>query len=159
MTGPAVNTGLTFDMTVDAASHAMDVSLADSVHFYDFAMAGCARHICGNVTLVAEVNEIRQIVDLDPGDGLSRFPIADKLLDVRLLFSNTLVAAHTKLHGWNPRDNRFAGVDMTIKTVNFVIACVELVTEINRLQGCGLTRVECNERYYNHDGERCGYYC
>ena len=143
-------------MTVDAALHAMNASLADPVHFYDLAMAGCARHICGNVTLVTEVYEIRQIVDLDPGDGLSRFPIADKLLDVRLLFSNILVAAHTKLHGWNPRDNRFAGVDMTIKTVNFVIACVEFVTEINRLHGCGITRVEHNEPYYNHDGERCG---
>ena len=159
MTGPAVNTGLTFDMTVDAALHAMDVSLADPVHFYDLAMAGCTRHIYGNVTLVAEVDEIRQIVHLDPGDRLSLFPITDKLLDFWLVFSNILVAAHTKLHGWNPRDNRFAGVDMTIKTVNFVVACVELVNEINRLHGCGLTRVECNERYYNHDGERCGYYC
>ena len=146
-------------MTVDAARHAMDVSLADSVHFYDLAMTGCARHICGNVTLVAEVDEIRQIVDLDPGDRLSRFPIADKLLDLRLLFSNTLMAAHTKLHGWYPCDNGFAGIDMTIEAVDLIVARMELMTEINWLHGCGLTGVECNERYYNHDGERCGYYC
>ena len=124
MTGPAINTGLAFEMAVDAAFHAMNASLADSVHFRDLPMACLASYIGRNVPLVAEVNEVRQIVDFDPLDRTSLLPEASKLLNLGLVFSNILVAAHTKLHGGYACDNGSARVDMTIEAVNLVVACM-----------------------------------
>lgn len=124
MTGPAINTCLTFEMAVDAALHAMNASLADSVHFGDVAVACLASYLGRNVPLVAEINEVRQIIDFNPLDRPALLPEASQLLDFRLLFSNILVAAHTKLHGRYPRDHGFAGVDMTIEAVNLVVACM-----------------------------------
>jgi hypothetical protein len=105
-------------------------------------MAGLASYVCGYVPFVAEVNEIRQIVDFDPLDRTPRLPKMDQLLNFRLLFSDILVTAHTKLHGRYACNNGTPGIDMAIEAVDFVLACVKLVTEIDRLHRRGVARVE-----------------
>ena len=109
------------------------------------------------MSLMTEVNEIRKIIDLDPRDGLSRFPVVDKLLDLWLFFPDVLVATHAKLHGRHTCDNGFARIDMTIEAVDFIVACMDLVTEINRLNRRGVRTVY-KERHYS-DRQNCRYCC
>ena len=104
-------------------------------------MAGLASHVGRYVPLMAEVNKIRQIIDLDPWDRLSRIPVTDKLLDLWLLFRDVLMTADAKLHGRYTRDDRFTRIGMTIGAVDFVVACVDLVTKINWLNRCGVRTV------------------
>lgn len=129
-------------MTIHAAFHVENASLANSLHFFNLSVAGLTSYIGRYVSLVSEIHKIRQIVDLDPGDRLFRFPVADKLLNLRLLSTDVLVAAHAKLHGRYTCDNRFARIDVTIEAVDLEVAGMNLVTEINWLDGCGVAGVE-----------------
>ena len=129
-------------MTIHAAFHVENASLANSLHFFNLSVAGLASYIGRYVSLVSEIHKIRQIVDLDPGDRLFRFPVADQLLDLRLLSADVLVAAHAKLHGRHTRDNRFARIDVTVEAVDLEVARMSLVTEINWLDGRGVAGVE-----------------
>ena len=152
MTGPTVYAGFLFQMTIDALLHGENLALAHSLHFLHLPMAGLASYVCGYVPFVAEVNEIRQIVDFDPLDRTPRLPKMDQLLNFRLLFSDILVTAHTKLHGRYACNNGTPGIDMAIEAVDFVLACVKLVTEIDRLHRRRLARVEAENGY--HDRKR-----
>ena len=74
MAGPTVYAGVAFQMTVDALLHAESPALAHSLHLLHLSMATLASYICGYVPFVAEVNEVRQIVDFDPFYGSALFP-------------------------------------------------------------------------------------
>jgi len=115
-------------------------------------MASLASHLCDYVSFVAEVNEIRQIIDFYPEDRPSLFPVMDKLLDLLVVFPDVLVASHAKLHGRNPRDNGPAGVDMAIETIDLVVTRMELMAEIDGLQRCPLVRVQPENDYNDHEG-------
>ena len=74
MTGPAVHTRLALEMTVDAGFHIQHASFADSLHTRNFAVACLASYLCGYMAFMSEVNEIRQVIDLDPLDRSALFP-------------------------------------------------------------------------------------
>ena len=152
MAGPTVDAGFAFQMTIDALLHAENSTLAHSFHRLHLPMASLASYLRGYVSFVAKINEIRQIIDLDPFCRSPLFPKMDQLLNFRLLFPDVFVASHAKLHGRYACNNGAAGVDMAVKTVDLVVACVKLVAEIDRLHRRRLARVEAENGY--HDRKR-----
>jgi hypothetical protein len=138
MTSPAIDAGLQLQMAIYAALHSMNGPLADSGHLFHLSMTSHTRHLCRNVPLMAEVNKVWQIIDFNPGDSLSLFPVTNKLLDLRIVFADVLVASHTKLHGWHACNDRPARVNMAVEAIDFVVARMKLVTEVDWLHGCGL---------------------
>ena len=141
MASPAIDTGLSLKVTIHAGLHMENACRANSLHTFDLPVAGLASHIGRYVPLMAKVNKIRQIIDLDPWDRLFCIPIMDKLLDLYFLFRDIFMTADAKLHGWYTCDDRFARIGMTIGAVDFVVACVDLVAKINWLNRCGVRTV------------------
>ena len=158
MTSPAIHAGLPLPMTVYATLHGVDRPLADSLHLFHLAMAGCTSYVCGNVALVAEVNKIREIVYFEPFDRTPLLPILAELLDSGRLFTHVFVAAHTELHGRDPGHNRPARIDMAIKAVDLVIACMDSMAEFNWLNGRGVGTI-CKKGYRDRSSQNCRYRC
>ncbi len=158
MTGPAIDAGFTLQVTIHAAFHVENTSPANSFHLLNRPVASLASYIGRYMPLVSEIHKIRQIVDLGPCDRLFRLPVADKLLDLRFFFTDSFMAAHAKLHGRYTCDNGFARIDVTIGAVDFIVACMDLVTEINRLNRRGVRTVH-KKRYHYSDRQNCRYCC
>lgn len=58
-------------VAVDAPTHAQVGKLLHFTHLLDFTMAGLAGHLAGYYVLgVVEINMVRQVMDLDPLNGL-----------------------------------------------------------------------------------------
>ena len=123
----------------------MNGSLADSINLLHLTVASLASYICRYVPLMAEVDKVRQIVDFDPLYGTPLFPKTDQLLDLLHVFTNGLVTSHAQLHGWYSCHNGSARIDMAVNAVDFIIACMELMTEINGLHGSRLAGVNRND--------------
>lgn len=142
MTSPAIRAGLLLQMTIYAAFHGMNGALADSVHLFHISMTPRTRYLYRNMSLMTEVDEVRQIVNLYPFDRAPPLPVLGKLLNLRLVLSDIFVAPHTKLHGGYSRRDGAARIYMAVGTRDLVVVSMELMTEVDRLHRRGVARVE-----------------
>ena len=147
---------LGFAVTVYTPSHAQVRHLLYLVHGLHFAVAALALHLAGIYVLgVAEINVVRQIVNLDPLDrlGHGRIPLVRfiriesgkliQLLDLGrtinlisffveklgafLIGLNGLMAIHTGIHRGNGSMLALLCTTMAIQTVDLVDTGMHLV--------------------------------
>jgi len=122
-------------MTLQAPSHREWRNLADSIHVLYWSVALLARNSREDVLAVVEVHEVGKVMDLDPADGPPELHGFLQLLDFNRLFFYNAVAVHA--HAFRRDSSMAAGARsiVTIKTRNLVIACMNLVREVDRLLG------------------------
>ena len=63
------------------------------------------------------------------------------------------MASHAELHGRHPCNNGAAGVDVTIRALNLVVARMKFMTEIDRLNRRGLMRIEAENGQQNRESD------
>ena len=120
-------------MTVHAPAHIHGRELIDLVHLANVTMASLAGHALGNVTLVREVDEVRQFVNTNP---LNRRPFAVMLLNLLNMGAvrfNDRVTVHAHIDGRHRSMTRLFDPHMAIGTGHLVIAGMQLMTEWNGL--------------------------
>ena len=131
---------ISFRVTVYTPLHPHRGNPGDSIHGFYRAVAFLTFQSRFNMPLVREVNEIRQIVYLDPWNGLTIFPVADKLQYFRP-FADTryrFVAPHALANAGNASNGCFVRVDVAVLARYLVIGCMYCVTEFDGLDGTSI---------------------
>ena len=143
MAGPAI--APVFDlfagMAIDAPRHAQGLLSGNSIHGSDGAMAGCAFQAGLDVPFVSEMHEIGNVIDFDPGYGLTVGVILRDFDDLRFIGSDRPVATHAFFHRWHAGHRRTGGIDMTVLTGNFIFPGVDSMTEFDGLKRAGVTKI------------------
>ena len=87
MTGPAIATILDvlLSMAIDTPGHPHCGDSRDPIHGLDRSVAFLTGQARFDMAFVSKVNEIGDVVYLDPGNGLAIFPVSRQLDYLRLL--------------------------------------------------------------------------
>ena len=133
MTGETVHRSLPASMAIETPSHRQFMRRSDAIHVLDAAVALLARDSGPDVSLVSEVDESRQHVDLYPGDRLPPVPVTCQRDDIGMRGRHEAVAAHAALEGGYSCASRAPGGAVAILAVELVREDVRAVAEINRL--------------------------
>ena len=162
MTGPAIGSVLyfIFSMAAETKPHFPSMVILsrpidtpscqpDSVHSFNRSMAGLTFNFCQYVAFMCEVNEVRQIMNLYPGNRLSILPVTHEEPYLGLLCRDLVMTTYTFRNAWDSRRRRAVCLSMAIHTRNFVLTSVDLMTECNRLLRAGI-RIKCRIRPIAH---------
>lgn len=87
------------------------------------------------MSLVRKVDKIGQVVDLDPGDRLSRLPVLEQFSDLCMCTNHRLMAVDAFVDTGHTGTDGAACVDMTVLAGNVILAGVGSVAEVDRLYG------------------------
>ena len=121
-------------MTIDTPAHGQRLSLLDPLHLLNSAVASRTIDTCRCVDAMIEVHVIRQLVNTAPSDGLIgsvRGPDRQQSHAVR---ANFAVALHADLGRGKRRKRAPFHREMAEPAVETEISCVQLVTELDRLE-------------------------
>src|SRR3989338_3371106 len=121
-------------MTINAPAHRERVFLPDTCHRLNRAMALLTCDFPNNDMLtVIEVNEIGEIMHLDP---LNRLVVCNSLLDLLDLGRIPLhprMAIHADVGRWNPGMSPLLSSKMAVETRNLVITGMKFMRIMDRL--------------------------
>ena len=156
MTGPAIGSVLyfIFSMAVETKPHfpgmvilssPIDIPSCqpDCVHSFNCPMASLTFNFCQHVAFMREVNEVRQIMNLYPGNRLPILPVTHQKPDLGLLRRNLVMETYTFRNAWDSRGRRAVRLSMTIHTRNFVLTGMDLMAKCNRLLRAGIRIKRC----------------
>lgn len=137
MTGDAVDGRIVFRLTVavDAPSHIEGYGDFQSVHRIDLSVALGAVEAPLDMRCVAEADMVGKVVDLDPFDGATLFPMLHQVLNGGTAGSDLAMAVHAGVDAWHGRMGAFAWADMTVAAGNFVDARVDFMAKGEGLFG------------------------
>jgi hypothetical protein len=102
-------------------------------------MTGRAPHALIYVNAVIEKDEVRQIINPSPLDGLAATPALADRFKIRAVRPNLGVTIHASLGRGDTRISEFLNRGVTVAAVDAVVTDVVLVAELNRL----FAREEC----------------
>ena len=97
-------------------------------------MAGLTSDSGANVRPVLKKDEIGHRSGFVPLDGQLSVPVAFELLNFWLGCRRDFVATHATLDGWNARYRSSTSIDVAVLARDFVITCMDFMTERNRLK-------------------------
>lgn len=151
-----------FRMAIDAPGHSQRSNPRDAVHGLDGSVAFLTFDVCFYVPLMCEVNEIGDIVHLDPRYRFTLFPVGVQLEDFRLLahVGQGFMATHALADAGDAGDRRRGGIDMTVLARDLVIRCMHCVTEFDRLDRRAIRIVfavhpyACQQSKHRHEPEQ-----
>jgi hypothetical protein len=122
-------------MALHAPAHRQLIGLRDAIHARHVAMTCGAADAGTRVRLMVEADETRQHVYANPGNRLSRVPIAAEFRNFRIVWIDEAMAAHATFDGSDTGKGRPAYAAMTQLAVQLVVTGVYDVTELDRLFG------------------------
>src|SRR5687767_7821481 len=93
-------------VAIETPAHLHGRDALHPVHRFDPPVTGLARDIGLHVSLVREIDEVRQIVNFDPGDGLPTVPIAHDFADLWPVLGHDAVTADAFVDAGNAGDDR-----------------------------------------------------
>lgn len=124
---------LRLPVTLKAPLHLKRGGLISEGHEINSAMTSRAPHALIYVNAVIEKDEVGQIVNPNPFDGLAAAPALADRLEVRAVRPNLGVAIHAGLGRGDTRKREFLNRGVTVAAVNAVVTDVVLMAELNRL--------------------------
>jgi len=137
MAGPAIATVLYIflRMTIDAPRHPHRRNTGNAVHCFHRAMTFLTREARFDVSLVCEVNKVGYVVNLNPRNRFSLFPVGGQLQDLRTFADagHRIVTSHAFANAGYAGNRRLVGIDMTMLTRNLIIRGMYRVTEFDGL--------------------------
>ena len=132
-----------FLVTIPAPTHFQRGDPGDSGHGGHVAMAFHTINFSLDVTFVREINEVGQVVNLDPRYGLFVDPVAHQEPDLWPFCRDALVTADALADRGYPGRCGDARLGVAIHARNLVVARVDPVTEIDWLFRCGPGEQSC----------------
>ena len=139
MAGPAIATMLyvSLGMTIDAPRHSHCRNTRNSIHRLHGSVAILTREgrLRIDVPLMRKVNIVRNIVNLNPRNRFTIFPVGDQFQDLRT-FADTgygVVTSHAFADAGYAGNRRLVGIHVAMLARNFVIRGVYCVTEFDWL--------------------------
>ncbi len=145
MARPAIAAVLhfSFRMTIDAPWHFHRCNARYAVHCFDRTMTFLALETGLYMTLVREVNEVRDVVYLYPRYRLTIFPVGGQLEDLRTI-ANTghrIVTSHAFADAGDAGNRRPICIDVTVLARNLVVRCMHCVTEFDGLDRTAVRKI------------------
>jgi hypothetical protein len=122
-------------MTIEAPPHRQRRLLFNARHPLDVAMTRLALDVRGDVLAVVEIDEVRQVVHLDPRDRALLIDQFFQQLEVGRLLLEKAMAVHADVRRRNAGMPAGSRAEMAVQTRHPEVAGVELVREGNRLRG------------------------
>ena len=122
-------------MATDTPGHSHRCNTGNTVHRLDGTVALLAGEACFYVSLVRKVNEIRDVVHLDPGNRLTIFPVRHQLHYLRTLSyaRHGIVATHALADTRHTGYRRPVRVDVAVLARNLIVRCMHRVAEFDWL--------------------------
>lgn len=90
-------------VAVQAKAHFCGRFTAYNIHRLNRPMTLLTFKSEGDVTLVSEMHEVRQVVNFYPGDGFFRIPVVSEQFNLRSIGRNLCMATHAFVDAWNAR--------------------------------------------------------
>lgn len=134
MTDHTVDTDLFFTVASQTLAHDQSVRLG-FLHCFDRAVTGLTLDTGPNMRPVLEEHKIRHRSYFDPLDRLLLIPVILQLLDFGLVRCGNLMTTHAALDRRDTRHTGAPGIAMAVLARYFVITCVDLMAEGDRLNG------------------------
>jgi hypothetical protein len=120
-------------MTIEAPPHAEIGELVDAPHLIDGPMARRAADTFVHMDRVIEIDEIGDVGDTIPGDGLAREIAPAHGLEHRALVPYLVVATHAEIGGRYARRRGRRGVLVAVETIDAVVLHVMPMIELDGL--------------------------
>src|SRR5205814_2048308 len=120
-------------MAVQAPLHVQARRLPRQVHLIDAPVTGGAADTLVDVNAVVEVDELRQVVDAVPGDGLVGPPALAHRLQHGTVRPDLRVAVHAGARRRQPGEGGFLDGGVAVPAVDAQAGDMVLVTERHRL--------------------------
>ena len=144
MAGPAVPavSNIFLGMAVNAPAHLQRRDPGSYLHPGHIPVALMTGQAGLQMPLMREIDKVRKVVHLDPGDRLFPLPITGQFFYLRGLPFDDEVTADTSLNAGNPCYCRPGSIDMTIEAGDLVIPCMDSMTKGDRLLRASAGEVE-----------------
>lgn len=159
MTSPAIAPMLYvfFRMAIDAPGHSQRSNPRDAVHGLDGSVAFLTFDVCFYVPLMCEVNEIGDIVHLDPWYRFTLFPVGVQLEDFRLLahVGQGFMATHALADAGDAGDRCRVRIDVAVLARNLIVRCMHLVTEFDWLDRAAIRKIFAVHPCADQQSEHC----
>jgi len=122
-------------MAIDTPGHSHRCNTGNTVHRLDGTVAFLAGDACSYVSLVRKVNEIRDVVHLDPGNRLTIVPVRHQLRYLRTLSyaRHGTVTTHALADTRHAGYRRLVRVDVAVLARNLIVRCMHRVAEFDWL--------------------------
>ncbi len=126
---------VSFRVTIDAPWHPQRRNTGNTVHRFDRTVTFLAFKTGPDMSLMREVNEVGNIVHLDPRNRLAILPVGGELQYFRSITNARyrLMTPNAFANAGNAGDRRSVGIDVTVLARNFVVRGMHRVTEFDRL--------------------------
>ena len=120
-------------MAIQTPLHREGVNLHRERRLIDSAVARFAAHAFVDVQRVVEINEVGQVVNAVPLDGLARNVTRANGREFGRIAPNLRVARHTGVRVGHARRSRFLDRGVAVTAVNAVVPIVMLMRKLHRL--------------------------
>lgn len=122
-------------MALETEGHAEGLGVINLVHLVDPAVAFDATDAPVDVDGVVEIDEVGQLVDLDPGNGLAALGALAHQLQTRIILEHLVVAVHAGGTGRDVREPGFLDAGMAVTAIDPELARVGGVRKSDGLNG------------------------
>lgn len=122
-------------MAVQTPAHRKRLDLLDADHLVDPAMARRASDASRQMSAMIEIDEIGELVDVNPGNGLVLGEALANRQNLGAIGSHLGVAVHAHLRGGHGSKGRALHRGMAIATIEPEVSSVKLMTVLDRLDG------------------------
>ena len=161
MTGPAIATVLyiSLGMTIDTPRHPHRCNTRNSIHRLHGSVAILTRErrFRIDVPLVRKVNKIRNVVNLNPRNRFTIFPVGGQLQDLRT-FADAgygVVTSHAFADAGYAGNWRLVSINVAMLARNFVIRGVYSMTEFDWLDRTSIGEIfavdPCADKESDHE--------
>ena len=120
-------------MAGEAPFHLQGNNLPDRGHLIHSPVTGGATHTLAHVDTVIEIDEIRKLMDTNPGDGLVGLVTFPDWLQIRTIAENQTMAVHACFRGWHAGKCGSFHRGVAVTAVDPIIGHMMLVAELDRL--------------------------
>ncbi len=132
-----------FRVAIDTPRHFHCRYTGNAVHRLYRAVAFLAREPRLDMPLMRKVYIVRKIVNLDPWNGLTIFPISGELQNLRALANSRkrFMTTDTFANAGYAGNRRPVGIDVAMLARNFIIRGMYLVTEFDGLDRTSIREI------------------
>ncbi len=145
-------------MTIDTPGHSHRCNTGNTVHRLDRTVAFLTGEARFDMSLVREVDIVRDVVHFNPGDGFAIFPVSDQLQNLRAFAyaRHELVTTHALADARDAGNRRLVRIDVAMLTRNLIVRCMYRMTEFNWLDRRPIREIfavhpcACQQSKYHH---------
>ena len=149
-----------FCVAIDTPRHFHRRYAGNTVHRLYRTVTFLTREACLDVSLMRKVNKVRKVVNFNPRNRFTIFPVSGQLQDLRT-FANArygFVASHAFANAGYAGNRRSLSVDVTVLARNLVIRGMYRVTEFDGLNRTAIGKIfavyPCADKQSDHKHKR-----